>query len=354
MNKYPTVNYIGNKEKIASWIIDNFPIKKGTVLDLFCGGCSVSYELKKRGFKVISNDALYSNYVLAKAIIENSKEKLQICDFETIKVEKRSIEKQYKKISFLKNLLYFDYEVKELSKLIVLSDKISNYKYFIFLALLRRAMIRKIPYSRMNIKWEEIKKFRDENYSYAKYGRYRHYHNIPFVEHIKQAMEEYNNSIFNNSNIKCLATRYDAIECVDNLNKKIDLIYIDPPYPGTMNKYYDFYGFYDIIFERHNIIKTDLTDKSNFLTNFSKLIQHASKKSRYIAISLNNKCYPNVNILLDVIKPYISSHEILKKEHIYKVTGKLNKHSNYEILLICKTKGGVKHAKKKSDKESTI
>ncbi|MFV0504422.1 MAG: DNA adenine methylase, partial [Lachnospirales bacterium] len=41
MPKYPKVNYIGNKEKIANWIIDEMPIKKGKVLDVFSGGCSV-------------------------------------------------------------------------------------------------------------------------------------------------------------------------------------------------------------------------------------------------------------------------------------------------------------------------
>lgn len=68
INNYPTVNYIGNKEKIVDWIVDAMPVKKGTIVDLFCGGCSVSYVLKMNGYKVISNDALYSNYVLAKII----------------------------------------------------------------------------------------------------------------------------------------------------------------------------------------------------------------------------------------------------------------------------------------------
>ena len=69
--KFPKVNYIGNKEKIASWIVDSFPIKEGSVLDLFAGGSSVSFELKSRGYRVISNDALYASFVVNKALIEN-------------------------------------------------------------------------------------------------------------------------------------------------------------------------------------------------------------------------------------------------------------------------------------------
>ena len=71
MPKYPKVNYIGNKEKLVDWIIDEMPLKEGIVLDIFAGGSSVSYALKKSGYKVISNDILYADYVIAKALVEN-------------------------------------------------------------------------------------------------------------------------------------------------------------------------------------------------------------------------------------------------------------------------------------------
>ena len=35
-------------------------------------------------------------------------------------------------------------------------------------------MIRKLPYSRMNVNWENIVKLRDEDYSYKKYGKEEH------------------------------------------------------------------------------------------------------------------------------------------------------------------------------------
>ena len=51
--KLPKINFIGNKEKIASWICSKFPKKKLTVFDAFSGGASISYESKKNGFKLI-------------------------------------------------------------------------------------------------------------------------------------------------------------------------------------------------------------------------------------------------------------------------------------------------------------
>ena len=48
--------------------------------------------------------------------------------------------------------------------------------------------------------------------------------------------------------------------------------------------------------------------------------------------------YPGVEKIIECIKPYILSFEVKTKEHVYKVTNKENKHTNYEILLICKMK----------------
>ena len=41
MPKYPKVNYIGNKEKLAKWICDQFPSDAKTLFDAFSGGYGV-------------------------------------------------------------------------------------------------------------------------------------------------------------------------------------------------------------------------------------------------------------------------------------------------------------------------
>ena len=82
MATYPKVNYIGNKEKLVNWIIKEMPVKNGTVLDIFAGGCSVSYALKNSGYSVITNDILYADYVIGKALVENSETKLSTSVFD--------------------------------------------------------------------------------------------------------------------------------------------------------------------------------------------------------------------------------------------------------------------------------
>jgi len=67
----PNINYIGNKKKLISWILDIVPKDVITVVDAFAGGGSVAYSLKEAGYNVIANDVLYSSYEMNKGLIEN-------------------------------------------------------------------------------------------------------------------------------------------------------------------------------------------------------------------------------------------------------------------------------------------
>lgn len=328
---FPNVNFIGNKIRIADWIINNFPIKSGTVVDLFSGGASVSYKLKCRGFRVLSNDLLYSNFILAKALVENSE----------IKINRNILETSYSKIEYKKALaltefltdkIYHRFEVEELAKFVALSSKIEDYEKSMLISLIRRAMIRKVPYSRLNIKWEEILKLRDEDYSYKVYKRKRAYHNQSFEYHIISSMESYNNAIFSNGR-ENKAFQSDALDFLNNLNEKIDLIYMDPPYPSTMNNYNDFYGAIDRIFTSEIDFKLDLTKKNSFIQNFHKLILLALSKAKYIAISINNKSNPGINEMVALLENY-AKVKVHLKSHNYRISGSTNKNSNIEALII--------------------
>lgn len=335
MSKYPKINYIGNKDKIVNWIIDNLPLKKGTVLDLFSGGNSVAYALKENNYTVYSNDVLYSNYVISKAIIENKEIKLNENVLDT-KVTGSEINKKYNDISFLSNRLYYEHEVKELAKLLVISEKIKNeYEKYMFLALIRRAMIRKLPYSRMNVPWSQIQKLRDEDYSYEKYKRRRAYHNYTFEKHIRDNIENYNNAVFDNEKYN-KSYNYDSFDMIDKLNEKVDIIYMDPPYPATMNKYGDFYGLYDKAVN-HEIKYVNFSENNMFLTNLEKLVKKCIKKTNYIIISESNNTKPTVEELSDMLSKY-GTVKIFNKAHQYKVTGSINKNNTVEMLMVLKIK----------------
>lgn len=325
---YPKVNYIGNKEKISSWIVDNIPQGTTSVLDLFSGGASVSYELKKRGYKVIANDSLFSSYSLAKGLIENDN---VILDEKAIDnaLKISTTERDIQKVIWLANTLYFPDEIEELAKLIKYSEKLEGYQKYLYIALLRRAMIRKLPYSRMNINWKNIKKLRDEEYSYRKYKRRRAYHNLPFSHHMKTELLSYNESVFGNGQ-KNLAIQKDAFELLASI-EHVDCVYMDPPYPGTMNNYEAFYGKFDQLFSKQ-IKFEDMTKSSFFLKELEKLVEIAANKSNYLLLSINSRIKPAYEDVINMCSFY-GDVSLKQKKHNYQVSGKENKNKNRELLI---------------------
>lgn len=331
MYEYPKVNYIGNKEKLSEWIIDNFPLKNGIVLDLFSGGGSVSYKSKIRGYKVITNDSLFSSYCLGKALIENKNEKL-VLDINDKNIINYYDEEIFKKIEWLSENLYYYEEVMELSCLLNYSKKLESYSRFIFLSLLRRAMIRKLPYSRMNVPWNQIIKLRNEEYSYKKYGRRRAYHNKSFLHHIESNLDDYNRAVFDNG-MENESYQLDAIKLLQNLDHPVDILYLDPPYPSTMNNYDKFYGPFDKIFDRE-IIYSDFTSQESFISYLYLIIQLAKVKANTVVMSLNSNSKPNYQTIESLFKSEFNNAKVIKKNHAYRVTGKSKKNKNYEVLII--------------------
>lgn len=331
-NKFPKINFIGNKEKISSWICDYFPSDATSILDAFSGGCSISFEAKKRGLRVLSNDILSINHLLSKSLIENNSETLNLNDVDTIfsgEPFKGFMCKNYaNKIFFEEECMELDLYRKNIEKLT------TEYKKNMGLTLLRRAMIRKMPYSRFNISWDKVKQLRDEEYSYKKYKRKRAYHNASFKSHFLDNMLEYNNAVFDNEqdNKSLNLDVFDAIK-----ENSADIIYLDPPYTGTMNDYFGFYGVIDdyVDSKKHSLFSNNFIDKKESLVLFKKLFSSLGKY-KYWFLSYNNNSYPSKEDLLYIIGQYSKNIEIIEKPYAYKVTGKNKKQQNKEYLFIIK------------------
>ncbi|VTU51876.1 DNA adenine methylase [Latilactobacillus sakei] len=327
---FPRVNYIGNKNKIVDWIISGIPSDVHTVIDGFAGGGSVAYSLKENGYSVIANDILYSSFVVNKALIENDEEIIDIDELGA--ADNYSISnKVSKRLEFLAEKLYFPSEVEELAKLISYAEEnLTGYKYWMFLALLRRAMIRKLPYSRMNLNWENIVKLRDEQYSYAKYGRKRAYHNNSFISHMLDALDEYNLAVFKTkSNI--IVEQLDIVQLLEKYPTG-DLLYLDPPYPGTMNNYDGFYGAFDLMFDKKNS-HINLTSQKDFLDQMHLILKNAQNGYKYAMISLNNSIKPSFTEFSEMIS-HFGKVSIFDKKHNYQVSGSDTKQKNIELLAL--------------------
>lgn len=328
--KFPKINFIGNKEKLVDWICNNLPSNAKSILDAFSGGGSVSYYAKKAGLKVVSNDILNVNFQLAKALIENSGEKLNEKDVALIFSGKPFRGFMYKNYS---NIFFFPKECMELDLYRKNIEKLSSkYKKAIAISLLRRSMIRKMPYSRFNINWDKIKQLRDEVYSYKNYKRKRAYHNQSFKYHFLENLEEYNNAVFDNGK-KNIVYNNDIFSLLKKV--KTDIIYLDPPYTGTMNNYFSFYGVIDEYIESKKLkpFKNNFIDKEKSLLLFDKLFSSLSN-FKYWILSYNNNSYPSKKELVEIISKYSKNIKIIERKHNYKITGSSKKNNNTEYLFI--------------------
>ena len=334
IQKFPKINFIGNKEKIAKWITDYFPEDAESVFDAFSGGGSVSYFSKAKGLKVISNDILKINYFISKALVENSEVKL---DFEDIDLIFSGTPKEGFMFNNYSEIFFFPKECKELDLYRENIDKLSSeYKKALALILMRRAMIRKMPYSRFNINWEKIVELRNEKLSYEKYKRKRAYHNQSFKTHFLENINDYNRAVFDNekNNLSLNEDVFDAIE-----KFQADIIYLDPPYTGTMNNYFGFYAMLDEYIEGKKIepFGNNFIDKKTSIDLFDKLFSKLGN-FKYWYLSYNNSSYPTKEILIELLRKYSDNIKIIERPHIYKITGKENKKSNIEYLFIVENK----------------
>jgi|TARA_Y100000310_G_C20672323_1_gene810980 adenine-specific DNA-methyltransferase len=332
--KLPKINFIGNKEKISTWICNQFPKNVKSVFDAFSGGGSVGFEAKRKGLRVISNDVLHVNYLLAKALIENNKKTITDRDLKIIFAGnpfKGFMYKNFSKVHFFpQECMQLDLYRKNINKLSC------KYKKALALSLLRRAMIRKMPYSRFNILWKKVVQLRDEDFSYKYYKRKRAYHNQSFKHHFVENLENYNKAIFNNKKIN-IALNLDIYKAINKVNT--DIIYLDPPYTGTMNDYYGFYGLIDNYISSKKIkrFKNDFIDKKKALSNFDRLFSKL-KKFKYWYLSYNNQSYPTSRQIYKLLRKYSDNVKLIKKRHVYKITGKSKKQANTEYLFIVKNK----------------
>jgi adenine-specific DNA-methyltransferase len=331
-NKYPKLNYIGNKEKISEWICSFIPEDATSIFDAFSGGSSVGYIAKCKGLAVYSNDILSINYHIAKALIENKEETLTPDDIETI-FEGNPIEGfMYNNYS---DTYYFPNECKELDLYRSNINKLtSEYKQSLALILMRRAMIRKMPYSRFTIKWDKIVQLRDEEYSYRIYKRKRAYHNQSFKFHFLDNLDEYNNAVFDNG---CINKAYnlDIFEALKEI--KADVIYMDPPYAGTMCDYYGFYNLLDeyIAGEKLAPFDNNFIDRNTVINLFDKLFSCLTN-FKYWILSYNSRSFPSKEVLLELLQKY-SPHVVLHEmPYAYKVTGKEKKQKDVEYLFVVK------------------
>lgn len=336
---FPKTRYQGSKYKLREWIKDELnKLEFNSCLDAFSGTSSIAYLLKDMGKIVYTNDVLNFNYYIAKALIENNNEKITQEEINTILIKKEEliydnfIERTFENIYFLTE------ENKWLDIVIQNIYEIENeYKKAMFLWAIYQATLSKRPYNlfhrkNLNLRTSEVKRNFGNKTTWDK----------PFEEHFKKFINEINNAIFNN-NQKNKAFNLDVFD----LDIKVDLVYIDPPYipqKGSLTYYRDFYHFLEGITDYNNwfqnidyksknkklLSKYNIwEDKVNINKAFKDLI-YKFKDSKII-ISYREDGTPSIEEISKILKDIGKVVEIKTMDYKYALSKKQN---IKEVLII--------------------
>ena len=226
LSKFPSTRYMGSKDKLLPELFKTFnELEFSSALDIMSGTNSVAYLLKAMNKKVITNDYMRMNFVIAKALISNNGTKLPS------HVLKKLLKKNNSN-KFIENNfsgIYFDdidtQEIQTINNNI--NELLNSTHQYLAKAALIRSCIKKRPRGIFA-------------YTGLRYNDGRKDLNQTIKEHFVSSVNTLNDAVFSNKQIN-KALNINSME----VNTEADLIYIDPPYfsPLSDNEYVRRYHF---------------------------------------------------------------------------------------------------------------
>lgn len=338
---FPTTRYQGSKRKLLSWIWQNVhDLPFDSVLDVFGGTGAVSHLFKRAGKRVIYNDLLHFNWVIGKALIENSDVCLTPEDIEgVLSSESGDVYPTFIQDTF-SGIYFTDEENMWLDRVLFNIEQRLDHPYKQSLAhfALFQSCIAKRPYNlfhRANLYMRTAKVERG-------FGNKTTW-DRPFDLHFRQFCLEANQAVFDNGRTN-QAIRVDALQTP----MQQDLVYIDPPYLNSQGigvDYRDFYHFLEGLMmglawseqvdyeSRHRRLKPALSDWNSpdrFLTALEALIQR--HQASLLILSYRDDGLPTQTQLLELLHRYKKSVTQAELSQQYVLSTRASK----EILLIAR------------------
>lgn len=337
--KFPNPQYLGAKKNLLPWISQYLPDNVNTVLDAFAGSQSVSYYFKQLGYKTITNDFLNFNNQIGLALVENTNERLSRHDIEIL-FEKSPYKSDYTLMDDVFTGTFFQKEDAEfIDNFRANIPRLKNkYKQALAFAVMNRSLTRKITMGHFG---------HTQALVYANNPE-RVKRNRSLIRPVKdlflEILPQYNNAVFDNGQDN-KSFNANILDLLPNLSS-IDLVYFDPPYCDSHADYQGFYHLLETYTEYWrdkqfvNGIKryapqrySGFDKKSDVIQSFSKLFERSDFIPNWI-ISYNNRSYPSINTMVDLIKPF-RNVRVEHKTYSSSRGGKGSVAGSSEILLIC-------------------
>jgi adenine-specific DNA-methyltransferase len=316
MDKFPQLRFMGSKYRLISWVGEILSeYKFETALDAFSGSGAVSYLLKTLGKTVISNDFLNFCSTITTALIENNE---YIVDNKILK-ELLTYTPQHKKFieKTFTNIFFTTEDLRFLDLVSWNIKKITNpYQRSLALSSLIRSCIKRQPRGVFTVAGDP-----------ERYKDGRRDLKLSIKEHFVEQIEVYNQCVFTNGK-KNKVYRSDVFELPDTY---VDLVYMDPPYVPRADdncyvKRYHFLEGLSCYWENMQILEdskvkklpklfTPFSYRKTAVESFEKLFKKFNKS--ILALSYSSNGYPDLDILVSLMKKEKKTVQVYKKNHRY-------------------------------------
>jgi adenine-specific DNA methylase len=343
--------YFGGKRKLLSWLFSHInqvvpapTWNKLTFIDAFLGGASVSLMAKAYGFKQIhANDLAYRSKILADAFLINQKQKLTL--------EDALLATQHLPEELLPGFIYTHYTSgvfssrhgEALDKVLYRAQETKDpVKKALYLTLLWHLAMEYVcfptslgtsnrPYA------EAIDGLRDwDSLNPKRYTDGSITHLLqPTWSHLEKKRRLINQGVFGGSPVTF--SQLDAIDFVSTV--KGDILYADPPYPGTLS------------YERNNrvldsLLTGDIIGPVKTVSPFSKSVDALDtllESARHIPIwvlSYGNK-HISLEELIEKVKRHAPDRRVEGYAKAYRHLSHVSHNtSNQELLILAYPKTG--------------
>lgn len=347
--------YLGSKFVLLGWMEKLFPKDAKSVLDAFSGGANVAYHLKRKGLKVYANDLLRFPYHLARAVIENSAEKLTDEEIDRILAPNPDAG------SFIEQTFHGYYYTKPvlrwLDQVWANIQRLPGYKKDIALAALGTTVKAKSAFghftrSKMQRKGGELDasaSLEQSQLSNPPVGK--------FIDSFRRSAKQLNALVFDNGQ-ECKAFNLEASEAVKQLGA--DLLYLDPPYVTDFatNDYEDALHFVEGLMTRWADKELLDNPRKSFRsrTRYNKESMRelmetlaAGARGRFgsVALSYRDKAYPDEESIKALLGEHYGAVKVHGMEVDYNIAKDIAKEGGHarELLFLASRPRGTARSK---------
>lgn len=291
------------------------------------------------GKTVISNDFLSFNSQIGKALIENKSEVLTGRDIDILFSDNSNPSEFNLMESLFTDIFFVRDETVFLDSFRSNIGNLENeYKRALAFSIINRAMTRKVTMGHFA---------HTQALAYAANpARIKRNRSLvrPLKDIFNELVVEYNNAVFDNG-ADCRSYNENTLELLPRLSN-VELAYFDPPYCDSHADYQSFYHLLETYTnywkdkdfingtKRYSPKKISGFDTKKDIVNSFRTLFERSKDIPYWLISYNDRSYPSIETLTEMISKYRKVN-IERKLYLSGRGGKGSVAGSSEILLIC-------------------